>query len=76
MSRVHCCEVCDTPDARWSVTRIGDVVTTWACDAHLGEVSGRLQRDHEVTEHVVRDALKAREWAGITRALDKIADGP
>ena len=75
LSRAYCCEVCDDPDPRWNLTRLGDVVTTWACDGHLAIAAAGLQRDHEVTELVVTDARKAREWAGIGRALNSIADG-
>jgi hypothetical protein len=76
VSLANCCEVCDDADPHWNVTRVGDVVTTWACDAHLAQAVGGLQRDHEVTELVVRDFRKEREWAGIGRALDRIADEP
>jgi hypothetical protein len=75
MSRAYCCEVCDDSDPRWNLTRVGDVVTTWACDVHLAVAADRLQRDHEVTELTVRDARKAQEWAGISRTLDRIAGG-
>jgi hypothetical protein len=44
-------------------------------DADLAQVAVGLQRDHEVTELVVSDARKAREWAGVSRALNAIADG-
>lgn len=73
MSRAYCCEVCDGTDPHWTVTRIGDVVTTWACDADLAQVLERLQRDFEVTGLVVRDARKAAEWAAIGWTLDRIA---
>ncbi len=76
MSLYLCCEVCDTTGPHWTITRTGDVVTTWACDAHLAVVCERLQRDFEVTELTVRDSRKAREWAAIGRALDKIAGTP
>jgi hypothetical protein len=76
VSRAYCCEVCDAADPHWSVTRRGDVVTTWACDDHLAQAAEGLQRDHEVTELVVRDSRKAREWAGITRTLNEIAEAP
>jgi hypothetical protein len=76
VSRTYCCEVCDESGVRWNLTRRGDVVTTWACDAHLAVAADRLQRDHEVTELVVRDTRKAQEWAGISRALDRIAGAP
>jgi len=71
----NCCEVCDERDPHWVVTRIGDVVVSWACDGHLGQVCGGLQRDHEVTKLDVQDFRKACEWAGITRTLNKIAGG-
>lgn len=74
MSRAFCCEACDNPDPRWNLTRRGDVVTTWACDSHLAAAAAGLQRDSEVTEIVVTDTRKAREWAGIGRALNKIAE--
>lgn len=69
MSRAYCCEVCDDADPHWNLTRRGDVVTSWACDADLAAVADRMQRDHEVTKLVVRDTRKARGWAGIGRAL-------
>jgi hypothetical protein len=58
------------------IERWGDAVVTWACDIDLAGVCEQLQRDHEVTKLSVGDARKAREWAGITRALDEIAGGP
>jgi hypothetical protein len=70
------CEFCDDSDPRWNLTRRGDVVTTWACDAHLATAAAELQRDHEVTELVVVDYRKAREWAAISRTLDRIAGAP
>ena len=75
MSRAYCCEVCDAADPHWVLTRRGDVAVSWACDDDLAQVAARLQRDHEVTELVVSDARKAREWAGISRALGAITDG-
>lgn len=76
MSRCGCCEVCDGTDPRWNLVRRGDVVTSWACDGHLAQVADGMQRDSEVTELIVTDCRKAREWAGITRALDEIAGEP
>jgi len=67
------CEVCDAADPHWTIMRTGDVVTSWACDEHLAAVCERLQRDSEVTELTVRDSRKAREWAAISQALNKIA---
>ena len=75
-TRAYCCEVCDIAGPHWVIERWGDAVVTWACDTHLAEVCERLQRDHEVTSLSVRDARKAQEWAGITRALDRIAGDP
>jgi hypothetical protein len=74
MSRAYCCEVDDAPDPHWVIERWGDAVVTWACDSHLAEVCERLQRDREVTKLSVQDARKAREWAGIGRSLNAIAD--
>jgi hypothetical protein len=73
VSLVYCCEICDARDPHWSLTRRGDVATAWACDDHLAQAAEGLQRDHELTELVIRDSRKAREWAGITRVLNEIA---
>lgn len=73
MSLAFCCETCDAADPRWNITRIGDVVTTWACDEHLAGACDGLQRDFEITQLVVRDARKMREWAAIGRSLEQIA---
>jgi len=75
VSRAYCCEVCEGADPHWEIERRGDAVVTWACDTDLAEVCERLQRDHEVTRLSVEDARKAREWAGITRTLNEIAEG-
>lgn len=75
MSRAYCCEICSDADPHWVIERCGDAVVTWACDTDLTEVCERLQRDHEVTKLSVSDARKAREWAGIGRALNEIAKG-
>lgn len=71
-SAAHCCEVCGDSDPRWSVERWGDAAISWGCDTHLAEVCNRLQRDNEITKLSVRNFRKAREWADIGRALDKI----
>lgn len=73
MSRAYCCEVCDTDDPHWVIERHGDAVVTWACDTDLAEVCERLQRGGEVTKLSVRDARKAREWAGVT-PLNAVSD--
>jgi hypothetical protein len=74
MSRAYRCEVCEVADPHWTIERWGDAVVTWACDTDLAGVCEALQRPNEVTKLSVRDARKAREWAGITRSLDQIAD--
>jgi hypothetical protein len=73
VSRYLCCEVDDTTDPHWRIMRRGDVVVSWACDEHLAVVCERLQRDSEVTELIVTDSRKTREWVAIGKALDKIA---
>lgn len=70
-----CCETCDDKDPHWQILRRGDVVLTWACDDHLAAACEALQRDHEVTELVVKDYRKNVEWTGITRSLNAIAGG-
>lgn len=67
--RAYCCEVCDSDDPTWRITRRGDVVTSWACDTHLPVVCDRLQRDWEITELVVVHQRKQREWSDINRTL-------
>lgn len=74
MSRAYCREACDAADPHWVIERWGDAVVTWACDADLAGVCERLQRGHEVTKLSVQDARKAREWSGITRTLNEIAE--
>lgn len=66
------CETCDG-EPMWRIERVGDVVTTWACAEHLSEACDRLQRDYEVTQLTVILSAKAREWAELTRALERIA---
>ncbi len=73
MSRAYCCEACDVADPHWTIMRTGDVVTAWACDAHLAIVCEQLQRDPEITELTVRDSRKAREWSAIGQSLNQIA---
>ncbi len=74
MSFAYRCEVCDAEPV-WRLTRIGDVVLSWACSNHLSEVAERLQRDHEVTRLEVVLYAKSIEWAEMSRALDRIAEG-
>lgn len=63
-------------EAIWSVTRIGDVATGWACNNHLAEVCDHFQRDFEVTELKVELYQKAVEWGQLNTALNKIAGVP
>ncbi|MEV5211260.1 hypothetical protein AB0K35_27690 [Micromonospora sp. NPDC053740] len=69
------CEVCDS-DPRWTITRIGDVATTWACDTDLAAACDRMQRDFEVTELRVTHYAKALEWAEVARTLAKMPNNP
>jgi hypothetical protein len=62
------CEVCDGVP-QWRILRRGDVVVSWACPSHLSEVCVRLQRHHELTELVITDSPKAREWADVAQRL-------
>lgn len=73
MSLAYRCEVCRA-DPYWTLTRVGDVVVSWACRTHLSQVLEGLQRDHEVTRVEVRLSSKAREWAEMGQALDQIAE--
>lgn len=73
MSYAFRCEVCDADPPHWRITRIGDVVLTWACDAHLAVICERLQRDFEITELIVQDSRKMREWAETGKTLAQIA---
>lgn len=63
------CEICDTTPT-WTITRIGDVATSWACNAHMGVVCDRMQRDFEVTELRVTHHAKAVEWAELGKILN------
>lgn len=72
MSRAFYCGICDG-EPQWRITRIGDVVTSWACDEHLATECHRLQRDWEVTELSVQHQPKLREVNAINRALEAIA---
>lgn len=74
MSRLYCCEICDSNKPLWQVMRFGDVVTTWACDEHLGQACDRMQRDFEVTELKVTHLPKSHEWAEIRRTLETTVD--
>jgi hypothetical protein len=72
MSQAFCCEICEDSDPRWRITRRGDAVVSWACNDDLDSVLDGMQRDWELTELVVVNAHKAREWAEITGKLEEI----
>jgi hypothetical protein len=69
------CYGCDI-EAKWVITRLGDVATGWACDDHLSAVSEDLQRDFEVTELKVQLWEKSVEWNQMAHSLNKIAGVP
>jgi hypothetical protein len=73
MSLAFRCDVCDGNPV-WTLVRVGDVVTSWACDRDLPEVLMRLQRDYEVTQITVTLHAKAAEWADLDRSLRRIAE--
>lgn len=75
MSRAYRCEVCDG-EPMWSITRIGDVATTWACPNDLSAACDRMQRDFEVTELRVTHHVKSLEWAQLGRTLAKMPNNP
>lgn len=56
MSLAYRCELCSGLQ-KWEITRIGDVVVSWACDDHLAAVCEGLQRDREITELRVTHCL-------------------
>ena len=58
----------------WTMERRGDVAVSWACELHFNEVALGMQRDHEITELMVRHSPKAKEWAEISRTLDAVAN--
>jgi hypothetical protein len=74
MSLNSACGQCNG-EPGWRITRRGDVVTSWACDAHVATECDRLQRDSEVTELVVVHYGKLVEYVEITRTLRAIAEG-
>lgn len=67
------CLICGN-EPLWSITRRGDVAMTWADPEHLSAVCERLQRDHEVTELVVKLMPKAHEWAQMGERLRQITE--
>jgi hypothetical protein len=70
MSHAFCCATCAGTEPHWRIERSGDAVVSWACDAHLAAVCDGMQRDFEISQLVVTDSRKRREWAGIASALD------
>ena len=72
MSLAFRCEVCDA-DPHWRIIRVGDVVISWSCDAHLATICDRLQRDFELTQLAIWDSRKMRACAEIGKSLDSIA---
>ncbi len=73
MSLAFRCEVCDGAPG-WRLERRGDAVVSWACSSHLAEVCRGLQRDHEITELMITDQVKRREWTELRVSLKAIAD--
>jgi len=72
VSNAYRCEVCDA-EPLWTIVRVGDVVSTWACGEHMSDICLRLQRDREITKLLVWHAPKAHEWAEIGRSLAAVA---
>ncbi len=64
-NRAFCCWICDSDQPTWTITRNGDVATTWACPEHLHAACDAFQRDAEITELVITHFAKAREWREI-----------
>ncbi|MFN2539562.1 MAG: hypothetical protein ABR549_15615 [Mycobacteriales bacterium] len=59
MTAAYRCQICGA-HPRWSLTRVGDAVRSWACAEHLSAVCEQLQRGvARVTELVVRHAHPA-----------------
>ena len=73
MAPALACEVCHG-DPVWRITRRGDAAVSWACDEDLDTVCHNLQRDWEITELVVQNSVKMREWATISGTLASIAE--
>lgn len=46
--RAFRCGVCDE-NPLWTISRYGDAVVSWACDAHLSRECSDLQREWEKT---------------------------
>jgi hypothetical protein len=75
MSEPWTCRMCPA-EPRWRLERRGDAVVSWACNDHLAVVASGLQRDWEITELVVTDSVKRREWIDIAETLDGIGGAP
>ena len=71
MSYAGLCQVCNS-DPIWRVERRGDAAVSWACNDDLIFVCQDLQRDWEITELVVTNAVKIREWNEIAGTLADI----
>lgn len=71
MSLAHRCQICEG-DPAWTIVRRGDVVVSWSCSVDLSDVCYSMQRDHEITELVITDSRKAREWNEISKSLDNV----
>jgi hypothetical protein len=67
----YLCATCNS-EPMWTLTRQGDVATSWACPEHLSEVAEGLQRDTEITRLIVTLSAKEHEWAEIEKALAKV----
>jgi hypothetical protein len=70
----NACRACNA-DPIWTISRIGDMATSWACNDDLAAVCEWLQRDFEVTQLRVRLTAKSIEWNQMNHALNRIADG-
>lgn len=40
----HCCVVCKSAAPKWTLVRIGDVATAWACSGHIDAILDMMQR--------------------------------
>ncbi len=62
------CAECDHA-AFWTIARKGDAAISWSCSDHFSTVALHMQRDHEITELVVKHTSKSLEWAEINASL-------
>lgn len=70
----YCCQICGVPDPNWRVPRRGDAAVSWGCDEDVYTVLHGMRRDWEITELVVTNAAKRREWDSIDANLDAIKE--